>query len=50
MGAPTPGGGHGDLYAEMQIVLPNVLDEEDRAAIRELDARHPLTPRADLKW
>jgi DnaJ-class molecular chaperone len=50
MGAPTAGGGHGDLYAEMQIVLPSILDEEDRAAIRELDARHPLTPRADLKW
>ncbi len=50
LGAPTPGGGHGDLYAEMQIVLPTTLDEEDQAAIRAFDARHTLKPRADLRW
>ncbi len=50
MGAPTPNGGHGDLYAEMQIVLPVTLSEEDQAAIRELDGRHPLEPRAELRW
>jgi DnaJ-class molecular chaperone len=50
MGAPTASGSHGDLYAEMQIVLPESLDEESQAAIRQLDERYPLEPRADLKW
>ena len=50
MGVPTPGGGHGDLYAEMLIVLPDSFNEESRQAIRQLDERNPLEPRADLKW
>jgi DnaJ-class molecular chaperone len=50
MGAPTGKGGHGDLYAEMQIVLPESLDEDSQAAIRKLDERYPLEPRTGLKW
>ena len=50
MGAPTASGNHGDLYAEMRIVLPESLDEESQTAIRQLDERYPLEPRADLKW
>jgi DnaJ-class molecular chaperone len=50
MGVPTSSGGHGDLYAEMQVVLPENWSDQDRAAIRELDDRHPLQPRANLRW
>jgi DnaJ-class molecular chaperone len=50
MGAPTGSGSHGDLYAELQVVLPASWSDEDQAAIRELDRRHPLDPRANLKW
>jgi DnaJ-class molecular chaperone len=50
MGAPGPSGTKGDLYAEIQIVLPKSMDEESLELIRQLDRRHPLKPRADLKW
>jgi len=40
----------GDLYAEIQIVLPPVIDEATAEAIRKLDAEHPANPRRDLRW
>jgi DnaJ-class molecular chaperone len=40
----------GDLYAELQIVLPKQLDEESRELIRQLQARLPDNPRAELRW
>ena len=40
----------GDLYAEVQIVLPKELDEASLEAIRQLDERYPLAPRNELKW
>lgn len=40
----------GDLLAEIQIVLPKTLDESERDAIRQIDRRHPLDPRANLRW
>lgn len=40
----------GDLFAEIQIVLPKELDADDWIMIKKLDARHPLDPRKDLKW
>lgn len=42
--------GQGDLIAELQIALPKDLGDEDREAIRQIDERHPLNPRADLRW
>jgi len=42
--------GVGDLYAEVQIVLPESLDEESADMVRRFDQRHPLNPRSDLKW
>ncbi len=50
MGAPIAGGGHGDLYAEILIVIPKKLDEESLELVRRFDQRHDLQPRADLKW
>ncbi len=44
----------GDLYAELQIVLPSPLDDECVELIKKLDehaqAAHPEQPRRDLKW
>jgi len=47
-------GAAGDLYAEIQIVLPTTLDEECLELIKKLDehaaSEHPQDPRKDLKW
>ena len=47
-------GQSGDLYAELQIVLPSPLDEECVEIIKKLDehekSAHPQQPRRDLKW
>lgn len=43
-------GDPGDLYAEIQIVLPETLDDESLAALRRIDQQYPLEPRRELKW
>jgi DnaJ-class molecular chaperone len=44
-------GSSGDLYAEIQIVLPKQIDEQSAELVRELDARlKQPSPRADLAW
>ncbi len=44
----------GDLFAEIQIVLPTPLDPESIELIKKLDAHtqtaHPQQPRRDLRW
>jgi DnaJ-class molecular chaperone len=40
----------GDLYAEIQIVLPSKIDAESEELIRQLDAKQELKPRTDLRW
>jgi len=42
--------GHGDLYAEIQIVLPPDLDKEDLARIRQLEHGYRENPREELQW
>ena len=49
-GVKPKGGKPGDLLAEIQIVLPKKFSDDDRALIEQLRQRHPLDPRADLKW
>jgi DnaJ-class molecular chaperone len=49
-GVQFPDGSQGDLFAELQIVLPSQLDEKDRELIRKFDQRHEFNPRIDLKW
>lgn len=49
-GVKPKSGTPGDLYAEVQIVLPPEIDEATVEAIRKLDAAHPSNPRRDLKW
>jgi DnaJ-class molecular chaperone len=47
-------GEQGDLYAELQIVLPATMDEESLELIKKLDERlnsqSPQQPRKDLRW
>lgn len=40
----------GDLFVELQIVLPPSLDEDDLKKIDEIAGKHPQNPRRDLKW
>jgi curved DNA-binding protein len=42
---PTPGGGHGDLYAHVQIVVPKQLDERQRELYEQLAAASQFDPR-----
>jgi len=49
MGVPGKNG-TGDLYAEIQIVLPESIDEESAEMVRRFDQRYPLNPRSDLRW
>jgi DnaJ-class molecular chaperone len=40
----------GDLFAEVQIVLPDGLSADDRQKLADVSARYPQQPRADLRW
>ena len=40
----------GDQYAITKIVVPKGLDEDDRKLVEQLEARHPVNARADVKW
>jgi DnaJ-class molecular chaperone len=43
-------GDPGDLFAEIQIVLPAKLDDEERRQLAAISERHPEKPRAELRW
>lgn len=49
-GIAPKSGTPGDLFAELQIVLPKTLDEATREAIRKLDQQAPQDVRANLRW
>jgi DnaJ-class molecular chaperone len=49
-GVRPPKGEPGDLFAEVQIVIPRTLDEPALEALRKLDRDHPLAPRRELAW
>jgi DnaJ-class molecular chaperone len=40
----------GDLFAEVQIVLPRQISDADRELVRQLDQRYPVNPRQNLRW
>jgi curved DNA-binding protein len=46
----TRGDDKGDQFVITRIVVPKDLDEEDRKAVKELERKHPLRPREDLRW
>jgi curved DNA-binding protein len=49
-GVRPKNGEAGDLFAEIQIVLPAELSEDERKTLAEISARHPQQPRAELRW
>jgi len=50
-GAPAlQGGGRGDHYVTVQVVLPEQLDARSRELLEEFAARNPLQPRASMRW
>jgi DnaJ-class molecular chaperone len=49
-GAPSASGETGDLFAVLQIVLPDDLSEEEREWIAKIGQRHEVSPRAELTW
>jgi DnaJ-class molecular chaperone len=40
----------GDLFAEIQIVLPERLSSEERRQLAEISNHYPQSPRAELRW
>ncbi len=42
--------GKGDLYAEMQIVLPEQIEDDAAKLIKQLDAKLGQKPREHLRW
>jgi DnaJ-class molecular chaperone len=40
----------GDLFAEVQIVLPPSLSDEDRKKLADVSHAYPQNPRSDLRW
>jgi DnaJ-class molecular chaperone len=49
-GVRTADGRQGDLFAEIQIMIPSNIDDEAKQGIRELDRKYPLSPRSTLRW
>jgi molecular chaperone DnaJ len=48
-GAPRLGGkGRGDLFVEVNVVVPTVTDERGRTLLKELGALYPQDPRKEL--
>ena len=43
-------GEKGDAYAVMKVIVPKRLDDDDKAAIQKLAAKHPVDARADVPW
>lgn len=50
LGIETSDGKKGDLFAEVQIVLPDDLDEGSMELLKSIERRRRSDPRADLKW
>jgi curved DNA-binding protein len=47
-GLPKPGGGHGDFYAVLQIVVPPQLSDEERRLFEELAKTSTFNPRQEF--
>ena len=40
----------GDLFAEIQVALPEKLTDDERQQLADISNRYPQQPRADLRW
>jgi DnaJ-class molecular chaperone len=49
-GVRPANGPAGDLFAEIQIVLPENLSDDERRQLAEISNRHTQRPRAELRW
>lgn len=49
-GVHPKNGPPGDLFAEIQIVLPEHLSEEEKQQLAAVSTAHPQQPRAELRW
>jgi DnaJ-class molecular chaperone len=49
-GVQPKNGPPGDLFAEIQIVLPHSLSEEERQQLAAISDAHAQHPRAELRW
>jgi DnaJ-class molecular chaperone len=49
-GVRPANGTPGDLFAELQVALPERMPEDERQTLAEISNRHPQNPRADLRW
>ena len=49
-GVDPRGENPGDLYAEVQIVLPEGLTEKDRASLARVSGGYTQAPRRELRW
>ena len=49
-GVKPKNGTPGDLLAEIVIVLPKTLTDDDKKTIQEIDQHYSQNPRADLRW
>ena len=49
-GVDPNGDSPGDLYAEIQIVLPKGLTDEQKQTLAEVSDNHPQEPRGELRW
>ena len=47
-GMPRAGGGFGDLFVTVKVVLPTKLTDEDKEAIRKIGEHHAEDPRSSL--
>uniref|UniRef100_UPI003F28812A DnaJ C-terminal domain-containing protein n=1 Tax=Rhizobium sp. F40D2 TaxID=3453141 RepID=UPI003F28812A len=48
-GAATRGGGHGDVYVALKIMLPDIPDERLTALMKEWAAANPYDPRKNME-
>lgn len=44
------GSERGDQYAVTKIVVPKQLDEQDQTVVKQLQEKHPINARAEVKW
>lgn len=49
-GVKSKDGTQGDLYVEIQIKLPENMDQESLDLIQQIEARNPMNPRQGLVW
>jgi len=49
-GVKTTSGDPGDLFAELQIVVPQTLEKEDRKQLQKILKKYADNPRAELRW